>query len=397
MGHGNVRRKVAVTVLAEGRPASLTAVTKNGRPDSPLKSKWIDNADRKDLVDILDNLPHGLVALGRSLGKALYVNRQIPATLGYAPSDTPTSKDLLKKVFPNPVTRRDALREWKRIAQSGGGTCTHHQVLCGDGTVRAFEIRVTVLRKDLILSMWTDVTQRQEAETRLMESRHFSEYLQRAREEERARIAREVHDELGQALTGLKMELQYQAQHFPENKSLFLEQTEAMLKQIDEATNTVKQICTELRPAILTHFGLLPAIEWYVQTLEKRSGIRCSFKMGARIPLLSEDLGLVIFRIVQEASTNILRHSGATEMSVDIKRESGNLMLTITDNGRGISPEEISSPHSFGIIGIRERVHFWGGQSHIEGIPDKGTVLKIVIPLRSARGKKRKQAGDDLI
>jgi signal transduction histidine kinase len=380
------------TVLAEGRPSSLAAGVEDRETDLQLKSRWIDRADRKDLIDILDNLPHGLVALGRSLGKALYVNRQILVTLGYSPPDTPTSKDLLKKIFPNTIIRRDVMTEWKRIVQAGGGTCTLHQVLCGDGALRVFEIRVTVLRKDLVLSMWTDVTQRQETETRLTESRHLSEYLQRAREEERARIAREVHDEFGQALTGLKMELQYQAQHFPKNKRLFLEQIEAMLEQIDDARETVKQMCAELRPAMLTHFGLLPTIEWYLQTLEKRSGIHCSLKMDSRIPLLGEDLGLAIFRIVQEATTNILRHSGATEMTVGIKKQSGNLMLIITDNGRGISQEEIGRPHSFGIIGIRERVHFWGGQSHIEGIPDRGTVLKVAVPLYSGCGEKRYSA-----
>jgi PAS domain S-box-containing protein len=520
---------------------------KDGKSKPQLKKEWIDSADRKDLTAILNNLPHGFVVLGSVLGQALYVNRKIPITLGYSPSDTPTSKDLLEKIFPEPDVRNDVIKEWKQIAQSGGGVCTLNQVLCKDGTIRAFEIRVTVLRKDLIVSMWTDVTQRYEAETRLRESenrwrgyfedspdplllfdgdrvincnlaaqkmfncrntetiigltindllsdkpsdsdlsrekvrdlfksvmerghnrsewtarrrdgtttpvelsmaviaqdgkrlvsvtlrdisrwreaedillhaktdlenmveartaelleantnlrksreelRQFSEYLQRAREEERTRIAREVHDELGQLLTGLKMELQYQAQHFPRSKRLFSEQTEAILRQIDDATKTVKELCADLRPAMLTHFGLLPTIEWYLQTFEKRSGIRSLLKVYSRIPILKEDLGLVIFRIIQEATANVLRHSGATEMSVSVRKKSGYLVLVIADNGRGISDEEINNPHSFGIIGIRERVHSWGGQSHLEGIPDNGTVLTVSIPLDSARRNRR--------
>lgn len=537
------------TVLAEGRPSSWTAGVEDRETDLQLKSRWIDSADRKDLTAILDNLPHGFVVLGRVLGQALYVNRKIPITLGYSPSDTPTSKDLLEKIFPEPGVRNDVMKEWKQIAQSGGGVFTHNQVLCKDGTIRAFEIRVTVLRKDLIVSMWTDVTQRYEAETRLRESeyrwrayfedspdplllfdgdriincnlaaqkmfncqhtdtiigltmndllsdkpsdgdlsgkkvqdlfksvmerghhraewtarrrdgttvpveismaviaqdgkqlvsvtlrdisrwreaedvllhtkadlenmvelrtaelleantnlrksreelRQFSEYLQRAREEERTRIAREVHDELGQLLTGLKMELQYQAQHFPRSKRLFSEQTEAMLRQIDDATKTVKELCADLRPAMLTHFGLLPTIEWYLQTFEKRSGIRSLLKVYSRIPILKEDLGLVTFRIVQEATANVLRHSGATEMSVSVRKESGNLVLIIADNGRGITHAEIDNPHSFGIIGMRERVHSWGGQSHLEGASDKGTVLTVSIPLDS--GRRNRKAG----
>jgi signal transduction histidine kinase len=185
------------------------------------------------------------------------------------------------------------------------------------------------------------------------------------------------------------MELQYQAQHFPRSKRLFSEQTEAILRQIDDATKTVKELCADLRPAMLTHFGLLPTIEWYLQTFEKRSGIRSLLKVYSRIPILKEDLGLVIFRIIQEATANVLRHSGATEMSVSVRKKSGYLVLVIADNGRGISDEEINNPHSFGIIGIRERVHSWGGQSHLEGIPDNGTVLTVSIPLDSARRNRR--------
>jgi PAS domain S-box-containing protein len=546
------RQRLTTSVKSVATPCGTR--TENGKSELQLKKEWIYNADRKDLIAILDNLPHGFVVLGGGLGKALYVNRKIHITLGYSPSDTPTSIDLLERIFPEPDIRNNVMNGWKQIVQSGGGTSTHNQVLCKDGTIRAFEIRTAVLRKDLIVSMWTDVTQRYEAESRLRESesrwraffedspdpfllfdgdrvvscnlaaqkmfkcqnaemiigltmydllpdkqpeddlskkkvrdlyksvmerghhrsewtvrrrdgttipvelsmaviaqegkqlisatlrdisrwreaesillhaktdlgnmvelrtaelteananlrksreelRQFSEYLQLAREEERTRIAREVHDELGQFLTGVKMELQYQTQHFPRNKNLFLEQTEAMIKQIDDATKTVKEICIELRPTMLTHFGLLPTIEWHLQTFEKRSGIRSLLKIHSRIPMLKEDLGLVIFRIVQEATTNILRHSGATEMVISVRKQSDDLVLRITDNGKGISDEQINSPHSFGIIGIRERVHFWGGQSHFQGTPDKGTVLTVSIPLDSGRRNKKSRVYKDI-
>jgi PAS domain S-box-containing protein len=218
------------------------------------------------------------------------------------------------------------------------------------------------------------------------ELRYLSEHLQRAREEERTRIAREVHDELGQSLSALKIDLICLGENVPGSHDSFVEQTKAMETQIDRAIQSVRTICSELRPPILEHFGLPAAIEWFVKDFQRRTGIRCVVKMDAAIPATDKGLSLVLFRILQESLTNILRHAEATRVTVSLKKEAHNLLLKVTDNGKGISKEQVVSPRSLGIIGIQERVRFWGGQSAFKGIPNKGTIMIISIPLDQSKG-----------
>jgi PAS domain S-box-containing protein len=213
------------------------------------------------------------------------------------------------------------------------------------------------------------------------ELRHLSEYLQRAREGERIRIAREVHDRIGQFLTGLKMDLVYQTQNPPHDPAAQLEQTEAMIEEIDGAIRNIQEICSELRPAILGHFGLTAAIRWYLEEFEKRTGIHCRSKIDSEFPMLDKESDTLLFRIFQEVMTNVLRHANATTVSVILRCDKKNLMLKIKDNGRGILKEETMHHRSFGIIGIRERVRFRGGRSDFLGAPNKGTIVTVWLPL----------------
>jgi signal transduction histidine kinase len=215
---------------------------------------------------------------------------------------------------------------------------------------------------------------------------HLSEHLERAREIERTHIAREVHDELGQSLSALKIDVTCLGESLPESHGFLREQTKAMAEKIDGAIQAVRRICSELRPPILEHFGLPAAIEWYLEDFQKRASIRCMTEIDPEISKIEKELATILFRIFQEAMTNILRHAGATTVKVVLKNEAHHLVLKVVDNGRGISKEEISSPRSFGIIGIRERVRFWGGQSAFVGIPNKGTTVTISIPLDRLKG-----------
>ncbi len=216
------------------------------------------------------------------------------------------------------------------------------------------------------------------------ELRHLSEHLHRAREEERTRIAREVHDELGQFLTALKMDLTFHGQSLSIKNGRPLEQIRDMGEQIDVAIKTVRQICTELRPPILEDFGLLAAVEWYIKEFQKRTGLRCIEVLDSSVTSVKEELALVIFRILQEAMTNVWRHARASVVEVNLGKDLNNLVLKVKDNGRGISKKQLSSPRSFGIIGIRERVRFWGGQSTFDGARSHGTTMTVSIPFSSA-------------
>jgi PAS domain S-box-containing protein len=220
------------------------------------------------------------------------------------------------------------------------------------------------------------------------ELRHLSEHLQRAREEERTFVAREIHDELGQLLTALKMDAAYCRDHLHGDTQTLEESLKAMEAQIDGGINTVRKICSDLRPHVLERLGLSAGIEWFVNGFAKRTGIRCSLSLSARIPHLANELALVLFRVLQEAMTNVARHAQATTLDVTLTARSEGLRLTVRDNGKGIAREEVESPESFGIIGIRERIRFRGGKSTFDRGKKGGTVVTVWLPLDGRKGHK---------
>jgi signal transduction histidine kinase len=214
------------------------------------------------------------------------------------------------------------------------------------------------------------------------ELRNLSEHLQTVREEERTGIAREIHDELGQALTVLKMDLSWVKNRLPDEGEDLLGRTESMLNLTDETIHTVKKICTELRPGLLDDLGICAAIEWQAGEFEKRTGIKCMVKFDPDDISLEPKRSTAIFRIFQEALTNVARHANASRVDASLTEMGGILELDVKDNGRGISEEEATKPKSFGLIGMRERIHFLRGNFQIKGKKGKGTTLRVSIPLQ---------------
>jgi PAS domain S-box-containing protein len=202
--------------------------------------------------------------------------------------------------------------------------------------------------------------------------------LQSAREEERASIAREIHDELGQIMTAVKMDIAWIQGHYAEHKDIF-EKTSATLKLIDMTIKSIKKICTELRPAILDHLGLGTAIQWQAQEFQNRAGISCEVVVEESLEVSSAQ-ATALFRIFQEALTNVLRHANATRVTASLKGEFGKIELKISDNGKGITEDDISKPNSFGLLGMRERVYPWRGNVSISSIPGEGTRIDVILP-----------------
>ena len=233
-----------------------------------------------------------------------------------------------------------------------------------------------------ILGISRDVTDRIKAEVELRNShaqlRRLSAHLQSITEEERTKIAREVHDELGQVLTALKMDTVWLAKKLPPGHDELLGKSDSMLKLIDSVIQSVKRICTELRPTLLDHLGISAAIEWQTEEFRKRTAIECDLHLYG----ISADkqVGTVLFRVLQEALTNIARHAQATKIKVMLRQEGGNVIMKITDNGKGIKKEQIRKTQSFGLLGMRERVHSLGGVFTIRGFRGGGTSIKVTVP-----------------
>ncbi|UCE78457.1 MAG: PAS domain S-box protein [Nitrospiraceae bacterium] len=223
-----------------------------------------------------------------------------------------------------------------------------------------------------------DITEIKRFEEKLKE---LSRHLEAVREEERTNIAREVHDELGQALTALKMDASWLNKKLPRGEELLIEKTKAMTKTIGNIIQSVKKISSKLRPSVLDHFGLAAAIEGEAIELKERTGIDCKVTVEPEDIRLDKEHSTAIFRIFQEALTNITRHAEATTVNVSLELDSNRVTLTVKDNGKGITEDQLSKPESFGLMGIQERADSLRGKVKISGTPGKGTQVKVVIPL----------------
>jgi len=226
--------------------------------------------------------------------------------------------------------------------------------------------------------------ERQRTEMELTRSqelfRSLSTHLQEVREEERTRIARKIHDDLGQAMTALKIDLSWLDKKLPDDQDLIREKLRSMASLINESIETVHNVSEDLRPGILDDFGLSAAIEWQAEEFQKRTGIECRTSLPPDEIELSRENSTNLFRIVQESLTNVIRHANATKVQINFKEEDGILLLEVVDNGRGISGSAISNPKSFGLIGIKERVHSLGGEVDFAGIANEGTRVTVKLP-----------------
>jgi PAS domain S-box-containing protein len=233
------------------------------------------------------------------------------------------------------------------------------------------------------------VFERQRAMDELRRSREklraLSAHLEFIREQERVKIAREIHDDLGQVLGALKMNLSLLQQNLMESsvtvpRREILKEMGDMCKLADQTIHSVRRIITELRPEVLDHLDFKAAVEWQVQEFQKRAKIRCDFQSNVQNIDLNRDTSTALFRILQETLTNIMRHATATRAKIELKQLPESISLTVKDNGRGITEEEIAKAGSFGILGIKERVLFLGGEVEIKGAPGEGTTIKVTVP-----------------
>ena len=235
-----------------------------------------------------------------------------------------------------------------------------------------------------------DVTELKHAEEKLKATteqlRALSAKLQSAKEEEGIRIARELHDELGSALTSLKWNLEKihitlsdpeEALKVPASQR----EIQAMMSLIDSTINAVRRISSELRPSVLYDIGLAEAIDWQAQQFQARTGIICHCDCSLENAGPNREQSTAVFRIFQEALTNVLRHAQATKIDIRIKQEDGQFVLTVSDNGRGITEAEKSDALSLGLLGMKERARLVGGEIDIARSEEGGTVITVQLPI----------------
>jgi len=249
--------------------------------------------------------------------------------------------------------------------------------------------QVAVDGKKFFTVILRDITDRRRAQTALERSyeelRNLSGAMHEVREAERLRIARELHDELAQWLTAIKMDVSWLSSRMPHDQVQLFDKVEKMKGLVDTTVASVRRIAADLRPVMLDDLGLAPALEHLLHDLSQRSGLIVGLNTDESLPDFREPLSSSLYRMAQEALTNVVRHAEASEARVEMRIEGDDLVLTVRDNGKGFDPEIAEKKKSFGIMGIRERAHTLGGRASIARLEAGGTLVEVVVPIARYR------------
>jgi two-component system, NarL family, sensor histidine kinase UhpB len=332
------------------------------------------------------------IALGKLDGTIVYASQSTQRVLGYSAEEIVSRSAL--DLF-HPEDRNTLLQSLAQHPQTPGErVLAHFRARHKDGSWRWIEgVGVNLFSEpsvEAIIVNYRDITERKHSEEQLQSShdqlRGLSAHLQSVREEERTQIAREIHDELGQMLTVLKMDLSLLQRKLEDARTNGTsveskQEIQAMSSLIDSTIQSVRRIATELRPEILDELGLKDAIDWATETFQTRTGIKSKFRSSLNEVNLDRDRSTAVFRILQEALTNVARHANATEVITTLERIDHDIVLQIQDNGKGITEHESSGAKSLGLLGMRERSLIIGGTVDIIGETGKGTTVNVRIPI----------------
>ncbi len=330
------------------------------------------------LRSVVSNMPMVVIATGRS-GSVRIMQGQGLELLGLEPGSGSgmNVKDVLAKLPDVALGFEEAL----------AGKPRNHRIVVNGCT---FEFRYSPLHSAddaevagavAVGADITEITRRKQAIRESREQlRELANHLETIREEERTRIAREVHDILGQAMTALRMDVASLARGLEPDQAELKSRTQAMGKLIKETILNVRRIATELRPGVLDDLGLAAAIQWQAREFENRTEIACIVSDETDEILLNVEQSTAVFRIFQEVLTNVTRHSRASSVEIILKQQGGLFELKATDDGIGIREEDVSG-RSLGLLGIRERVSAWGGNVTFQGQEGQGTIVRVVIPV----------------
>jgi len=345
----------------------------------------------KDWLLLLESTGEGIYGIDRQ-GRCTFINSAAARMLGYLPDEL-LGQDMHERIHHSFQDGRAYPHSDCRIGETleyGKGQKVDDEVYWRkDGT--AFQIEYSsfpVLEQNRITGavvVFLDITARKRAEQQLTFShdqlRKLSARLESVREEERIFIAREIHDELGQALTGVKLELCLLRDQISDVSPAMLPRLESISTLVDGTIQSVRRIATELRPVVLDQLGLIPAIEWQAHEFQTRTGIQCTLDVCLRAVTLSHAGSTAMFRIFQEILTNVARHAQASVVHITLQEQAGSLVLEVRDNGRGVTDAELSDPRSLGLVGMRERALLLGGETLFSWSPGRGTTVRVRIPL----------------
>ncbi len=332
-------------------------------------------AERNKLTEILDAMPAGVCIVSRD-HRIEYANSALVREFG--PVNGRTCFDYFHG--------RDEVCPDCRFDHVPGGHTSPWE-WHAEKTGKIYEVFETPLRNTngvaARLAMIRDITARKLAADELKASRErlrsLSDHLQRAREEERAAVSREIHDELGQVLATVQLEVSSLAGAYRDHRYL-TDKIAGVEQLIAGAIKTVQSLSARLRPALLDELGLAEALEWQIKEFQTRTGIHCTHDILLQDTRFGKEVATAIFRTCQEALTNVMRHAEATRVAVSLEERKGRIVLIVRDNGRGITSEQVRGRRSLGIIGMRERAYMLGGRVRVCRRSEGGTLVLAHIP-----------------
>jgi len=349
--------------------ASLLGDQRSGLMNRSL-GQYVSEKDKPLFKDMLNNVFNGQQKKANCEVSINPKGRRLPTTVKIIAMSTTTGNECLVVIID--ITERKLLESQTRNAKD------EEELVC----VKERAAELLQLNSMLV----QEINGRKQLEITLRDSqkrlRNLSTHLQSVREEERKAVAREIHDELGQTLATIQLGLSVLDGGYADHPNL-TDRIKDMDVLIVNAIKTVQRISSELRPAMLDVLGLADALEWQSQEFKKRTDIDCTITIHLMNNVVNPGIATALFRIFQESLTNVQRHSRATKVEAQLVEKGQHFNLTVHDNGSGISKEEIYSPTSIGLIGIRERVYILGGRMKIFGSPVRGTALFVRVPTKS--------------
>ncbi len=340
-----------------------------------ILNKALKSSEKK-YRNYIDNAPDGIFIADKS-GEFVEVNESACRITGYL------KEELLELSIVDLITK-ESLKDnnifFEKIVNDGmakADLLIRHK----NKSRRWLAIQVVTLDKSRLLCFAGDITERKRTEKELQNSieqlRKLSQYIENVREDERKAISRELHDDLGQALTAVKIDLGL-IRHVVPDKDVILK-INKVSALVSETIKTVQRLTSQLRPEILDDLGIEETIEWYTKEFANRNGVEILLNIGLDISILPVT-SLAVFRIMQESLTNIARHSKATKVEIGLNIINDNIYFNISDNGIGITEKELNSKKSFGIKIMKERVVSLGGSFEIYS--ENGTVIKLILPIK---------------
>lgn len=337
--------------------------------------------------DLYDNAPDMYHSVNRG-GIIIDCNDTEAKMLGYRKeeiigrpiSDFFTEESLKdhEKIFPTLATHEQLFGLERDYVRKDGTTFPASLNVFIEADEKGDLLRTKAIARDMTEYKRVEADVRRSRE----ELRNLSAHIQTVLEEERGHIAREIHDELGQTLSRLKLDIAWLKKRMLKDQTLLKEKADKMSGLVDNTIHTVQKISSQLRPGVLDYLGLPAAIEWQAKEFKEQTGIRIAIEVASDANIEDQNVAIAVFRIFQEALTNIMRHAKASRVVVVLKQEEDTLILAVNDNGMGISEDKVSNHTSFGLMGIKERTRVLNGKVHISGTPGKGTTVTVSIPLK---------------